>query len=184
LKCGLCGDWPAARRDRERVGRRAPRFAMKQGRRPTPATGATGLHNLPKRERTGKSPRRPVASVAALSVCWLFSPGPGPEAACRCHPTSRRRLERCQRQRSLAAFGPAFVSAARLPSTQRRRPQARQHTRNGLPGSSPPLPRITTDTTGLAGTTVLNHFTSWDYLSPPARLGADLIRVQRVRAGF
>src|ERR1017187_8946566 len=30
---------------------------------------------------------------------------------------------------------------------------------------------ITTGTTGLAGTTVLNHFTSWDYPSPPARLG-------------
>ena len=53
--------------------------------------------NLPKRERTGKSPRRPVASVAALSVCWLFSPGPGPEAACRCHPTSRQKPERRHR---------------------------------------------------------------------------------------
>src|ERR1019366_1826218 len=58
------------------------------------------------------------------------------------------------------------------------------NTRNGLPGSSPPPPRITTGTTGLAGTTGLNHFTSWDYPSPPARLGADLIRVQRVRVGF
>src|ERR1035437_5005181 len=36
-------------------------------------------------------------------------------------------------------------------------------------------------TTGLAGTTQLSRFAPWDYLSPPARLGADLIRVQRVR---
>ena len=48
--------------------------------------------------------------------------------------------ERCQRQRSLAAFGPAFVSAARLPSTQRRRPQARQHPQRPSRKFSPTSP--------------------------------------------
>src|ERR1035437_7526924 len=38
-------------------------------------------------------------------------------------------------------------------------------------------------TTGLAGTTQLSRFTPWDYLSPPARLGAGLIGVKRVRPG-
>src|ERR1017187_4172167 len=37
-------------------------------------------------------------------------------------------------------------------------------------------------TAGLAGTTPLSHVAPWDYLSPPARPGADPNRVQRVRA--
>src|ERR1035437_3975787 len=37
-------------------------------------------------------------------------------------------------------------------------------------------------TAGLAGTTPLSRVAPWDYLSPPARPGADLNRVQRVRA--
>src|ERR1017187_10296039 len=37
-------------------------------------------------------------------------------------------------------------------------------------------------TAGLAGTTPLSRVAPWDYLSPPARAGADPNRVQRVRA--
>src|ERR1019366_6470801 len=37
-------------------------------------------------------------------------------------------------------------------------------------------------TAGLAGTTPLSRVAPWDYLSPPARPGADPNRVQRVRA--
>src|ERR1017187_2409668 len=39
-------------------------------------------------------------------------------------------------------------------------------------------------TAGLAGTIPLSRFAPWNYLSPSARLAADPIRVQRVRAGF
>src|ERR1017187_218421 len=113
---------------------------MKQGRRPTPATGATGPTNLPKRERTGKSPRRPVASVAALSMRGLFPRDPGPEAAAAAILQVGEGQSVAQRQRSLAAFGPAFVSAARLPSTQRRRPQARQHPQRPSRKFSPTSP--------------------------------------------
>src|ERR1035437_2629684 len=38
-------------------------------------------------------------------------------------------------------------------------------------------------TAGLAGTSVLSRFASWVYLSPPARPGADPLRVRRVRTG-
>src|ERR1035441_5059171 len=44
------------------------------------------------------------------------------------------------------------------------------------------LQRIVVGTAGLAGTTPLSLFTARDYLSPPARPGADPMRVQRVRA--
>src|ERR1035441_1212384 len=43
------------------------------------------------------------------------------------------------------------------------------------------LQRIVVGTAGLAGTTPLSRFTARDYLSPPARPGADTMRVQRVR---
>ena len=49
----------------------------KEDRRPTSATRATGLRTLSqKKEKHGESSQRPVAAVAALSVCWLPRRGP------------------------------------------------------------------------------------------------------------
>src|ERR1035437_10042685 len=50
-----------------------------------------------------------------------------------------------------------------------------------LPHSFLHLRCIGAGTAGSAGTTPLSRFTAWDYLSPPARPGADPMRVQRVR---
>src|ERR1019366_6520272 len=77
------------------------------------------------------------------------------------------------------SFRPGFrLGGAAAQHTKGGDRRARQHRQRPSRKFSPNFPRITTGTTGLAGTTVLNHFTSWDYPSPPARLGADLIRVQ------
>ena len=159
----------------------APAFRDETGQEAQPRRQEQRVStNLPKREKTGKSPRRPVASVAALFGRWPFSPGPGPEAAAAAIPQVG------EGQSAANASVPSTLLSSRRRGCPAHKGGNRRpgNTRNGLPGSSPPLPRITTGTTGFAGTTVLNHFTSWDYPSPPARLEADFIRVQRVRAGF
>jgi hypothetical protein len=185
LKCGLCGDWSAARRDRERVGRRGAAFRDETGQEAHPGDRSNGSPPTSPREKELGRVREDPLPALPLSLCAGFSPPVlvrKPLAAAI--PQVGKGQSAANAQRSLAAFGTLLSSRRRGCPAHKgggRRPATR---RNGLPGSSPPLPRITTGTTGLAGTTVLNHFTTWDYPSPPARLGADLIRVQRVRAGF
>ena len=175
----LCGDWLAARRDRERVGRRGAAFRDETGQEGHPGDRSNGSPpTSPGEKEEDPLPALPLSRCAGFSLPVLVRKplaaaipqvGEGQSAANASVPLQLSALLSSRR-----CGYPAHKGGGRRPG----------NTRNGLPGSSPPLPRITTGTTGFAGTTVLNHFTSWDYPSPPARLEADFIRVQRVRAGF
>ena len=119
-----------------------PRPAPSQGRRPTPPGDRSNGSppTSPREKKLGRVREDPLLALPPSLGVLAFLPRSWSGSRCRCHPTSRRRPERCQRKRSLAAFGPAFVSAARLPSTQRRKPQARQHPQRPSRKFSPTSP--------------------------------------------
>ena len=74
MKCGLCGDWPAARRDRERVGRRGAAFRDETGQEAHPGDRSNGSPPTFPREKELGGVREDPLPALPLSLCAAFSP--------------------------------------------------------------------------------------------------------------